>query len=173
MKRSSSGRASLIGPKLSVPARMWGCRETSGRRECCTSRVSAARRHATLLSMTPSSRLRRLLLPLFAALVMPASAAAAERPTAHTSYVAGEVVVRYERSADRTARAAVQRETGVGGPRVFAPRTRVLTIRDGQSVSETLRELRARPDVATASPNPIARASAFVPPDPGNAGVPG
>ena len=123
--------------------------------------------------MTPSSRLRRLLLPLLAALAMPASAAAAERPTARTSYVAGEVIVRYERSADRAARAAVQRGTGVGGPRVFAPRTRVLTIRDGQSVAETLRELRARPEVATAAPNPIARTSAFFPPDPGSAGVPG
>ena len=39
--------------------------------------------------------------------------------------------MRYERSADRAARAAVQRETGVGDPRVFAPRTRALTIRDG------------------------------------------
>ena len=56
---------------------------------------------------------------------------------------------------------------------MFAPRTRVLTIRDGQSVAETLRELRARPEVATAAPNPIARVSAFVPPDPGNAGVAG
>jgi serine protease len=56
---------------------------------------------------------------------------------------------------------------------VFAPRTRALTIRDGQSVAATLRELRARPEVATAAPNPIARVSAVVPPDPGSAGVPG
>jgi serine protease len=67
----------------------------------------------------------------------------------------------------------VQRETGVGGPRVFAPRTRVMTVRDGQTVSETLRELRARPEVATAAPNPVARASAFLPADPGMAGTPG
>ena len=81
--------------------------------------------------------------------------------------------MRYERSADRAARAAVQRETGVGRPRAFAPRTRVLTIRDGQSVAETLRELRARPEVATAAPNPVARATAFIPADPGRAGRPG
>lgn len=122
--------------------------------------------------MTPSHRLRLLLLPLLAVLAAPASAAA-EGPTAHASIVPGEVVVRYQRSADRAARAAVQRETGVGAPRVFAPRTRVLTIRDGQTVSETLRELRARPEVATAAPNPIAHASAFLPKDPGTAGTPG
>jgi serine protease len=88
-------------------------------------------------------------------------------------YVPGEVLVRYERDADRADRAAVQREEGVGRPEVFAPRTRVLRIRDGDSVAETLRELRARPEVATAAPNPIARASAFLPQDPGNSGVVG
>src|SRR5688572_25629241 len=123
--------------------------------------------------MTPSRLLRLLLPAALAVLALPAAAPAAPRPTAHASYVPGEVIVRYERSADRAARAAVQRATGVGGPRVFAPRTRALTIRDGQSVAETLRELRARPEVATAAPNPIARVSAFVPPDPGNAGVAG
>ena len=64
--------------------------------------------------MTPSHRLRLLLLPVLAVLAVPASAAA-KGPTAHASYVPGEVVVRYQRSADRAARAAVQRETGVGG----------------------------------------------------------
>jgi serine protease len=123
--------------------------------------------------MTPTRRLLLSMLLAPAVVALPSAASAAPRPTAHTSYVPGEVIVRYERSADRAARAAVQRETGVGGPRVFAPRTRALTIRDGQSVAETLRELRARPEVATAAPNPIARVSAFVPSDPGNAGVPG
>src|SRR5918997_4485233 len=79
----------------------------------------------------------------------------------------------YDRSADRAARARVQRKTGVGGPDVFAPRTRVLKIRDGDSVAETVRELRARPEVATAAPNPIARVSAYLPQDPGNSGVAG
>jgi serine protease len=123
--------------------------------------------------MTPSPRLRLLLLPALVALSLPAAAQAGARPTARANYVPGEVIVRYERSADRAARAAVQRATGVGKPRVFAPRTRALTIRDGESVAATVRELRARPEVATAAPNPIARVSAIVPPDPGNAGVPG
>ena len=60
---------------------------------------------------------------------------------------------------------AVQRSTGVGRARTFAPDTRVLKIRDGESVAETVRELRARPEVATAAPNQIARlASASSPP---------
>ena len=123
--------------------------------------------------MTPPRRLRILLIATLVAFAMPGAAASAQRPTAHSSYVPGEVIVRYARDADRAARARVQRATGVGNPRVFAPRTRALTITDGQSVSETLRELRARPEVATASPNPIARVSAYFPQDPGNAGVPG
>jgi len=119
--------------------------------------------------MTPPSLLRPLLLSALAALCVPAGAAAQAPP----GYVPDEVVVRYEPSADRGDRAAVQRQTGVGSPRVFAPRTRALKIRDGESVAATLLELRKRPEVATAAPNPIAHASAFIPTDPGNAGVPG
>jgi serine protease len=120
--------------------------------------------------LTPLLRSRRLpaaaLAAAAAALALPGAATAAD-------YVPGEVVVRYERSADREARAQVQRETGVGDPEVFAPRTRVMKVRDGETVAETLAELRARPEVATAAPNPIARVSAFVPSDPGNSGVAG
>src|SRR5215210_3006267 len=123
--------------------------------------------------MTPPSLLRPLLLTTLAALCLPAGAAAEAPSAPGPAYVPGEVVVRYERSADKGDRAAVQRQTGVGSPRVFAPRTRALKIRDGESVAATLRELRDRPEVATAAPNPIARASAFIPTDPGNAGVPG
>jgi len=97
-------------------------------------------------------------------LLAPASSeAAAKRP----SYVPGEVVVRYAPEAGRRARAAAQRGTGTGAPRVFAPRTRVLKIRDGESVAATVAELRRRPGVLSATPNHIARASGFVPNDPG------
>jgi len=113
----------------------------------------------------------RLLLTVVVSLLATPSAAGVEpggTSTRHTevavaaapgggSYVPGEDVVRYARDADRRERAAVQRDTGVGDPRVFAPRTRVLQIRDGDSVAETVRELRARPEVASAAPNTIAR----------------
>ena len=121
--------------------------------------------------LTPSSRPRLLLGSLLSAAVLlgaPGTAAAED-----AAYVPDEVVVRYERSADRSDRAAVQRQEGVGEPEVFAPRTRVLKIRDGESVAETVLALRQRPEVATAAPNPIAKVSAYVPPDPGNSGVEG
>ena len=81
--------------------------------------------------------------------------------------------MRYERGTSRREEAAVQRATGVGAPKAFAPRTRVLTIRDGQSVADTVRELRARPEVATAAPNARAHLAGFIPRDPGRAGVDG
>jgi serine protease len=98
---------------------------------------------------------------------------AAERGSVATesdgAYVPDEVVVRYARDADRRDRAAVQRAVGAGEPRVFAPRSRVLTIRDGDSVAETVRELQARPEVASAAPNAIARIGQFIPNDRGRA----
>jgi serine protease len=80
----------------------------------------------------------------------PAGAAAAE-------YVPGEVIVRYERGA---AAAGGAGERLPGGAHKVA-------IRDGESVPETVRDLRERRDVAYAVPNYIAQASAFVPNDPG------
>ena len=85
----------------------------------------------------------------------------------------GEVIVQYRKSADRHDRAAVQRQTGIGAPKILAERMRVLKIRDGQSVPATVRELRARPEVLAAAPNVIAHASGWIPPDPGRAGVAG
>jgi serine protease len=108
---------------------------------------------------------RPLLLAAFGLAVLAPPAAAAD-------YVPGEVIVRYAGDAGRAERAATQRATGVGAPRAFAPRTRVLRIRDGQSVAATVAELRRRPGVATAVPNYLARAS-FYPADPGNTGRPG
>ena len=120
--------------------------------------------------LTPS----RLLPTLLAALgVLLAPAAAGAEVNARTSaapYVPGEVVVRYERGADH---AAVERAAGVGQARTVAPRTRVLRIEDGASVAATVRELRARPDVATAAPNATARIAGFIPRDPGSADTEG
>jgi serine protease len=80
----------------------------------------------------------------------PAGAVAAE-------YVPGEVIVRYEGRAAATGGAG---ERLPGGAHKFA-------IHDGDSVPETVRELRERRDVAYAVPNYVAHASAFVPNDPG------
>ena len=116
----------------------------------------------------PTSRLRRVTwLSLLIAGALTAPAWAGEE-----AYVPGEVIVRYEPGADRSARAATQRATGAGAPDVFAPRTRVLRIRDGGSVAGTVRELERRPGVAAAAPNYVAR-TGFVPNDPGFGDTPG
>lgn len=112
------------------------------------------------------------LLPCARIVGLCAAALALGAAPASADYVPGEVVVRYAPDADRGARVAAQRATGTGSPEAFAPRTRVLEIRDGESVAETVRELRKRPGVLSATPNHIARL-AFVPDDPGPAAVPG
>jgi serine protease len=86
----------------------------------------------------------RLLIPAvlgLSLLVMPGGAAAA-------GYVPGEVLVNYRDGA---------------GP----PGTQKLEIEDGESVRDTVAELRDDPNVAYAVPNYLARASALVPNDPG------
>jgi len=87
--------------------------------------------------------------------------------------VAGQVVVRFKRGVSASERAAVQKAVGVGHPEAFAPRTRLLTIKDGASVAATVRELRRQPAVATAAPNKIARLTTVNPDDPGISGQPG
>jgi serine protease len=111
----------------------------------------------------------RLLPPLLAAVAALVAVPAAAQATAH---VPGEVIVQYRKTAGAAARAAVQRQTGVGQPRTIAPRTRVLRIRDGASVAAKVRELRARPEVRSAAPNPIAHIAGWIPPDPGRSGGP-
>ena len=118
------------------------------------------------------------MLPVLAGLVAgvlvlaPGAHAARPAPNVHTGsvYVPNEVIVRYAPSADRRVRAAAQRSTGTGQPHVFAPRTRVLQIRDGESVAQTISELERRPGVLSASPNLIAHTSGFAPNDPGQPG---
>jgi serine protease len=109
--------------------------------------------------------------------VLAGPAAAADTRAAivppNQTQVAGQVVVRYKRGTGAHAQAAVQRAVGLKSPQTFAPRTRVLTIHDGESVAATVKQLRALPEVATAAPNAIARASSFLPNDPGMAGTKG
>jgi serine protease len=102
---------------------------------------------------------------------VPGAAASTGGPNVHTgtAYVPNEVIVRYKANATRAVRAAAQRATGAGQPKVFAPYTRVLKIHDGESVAATIAELERRPGVLDAYPNVVAHAS-FVPNDQGQAG---
>ena len=130
--------------------------------------------------MTMPPRALPILIALVAVLALPAAAsadgraamsAATARPGA--TQVAGEVVVRFREGVGGHARAAVLRAAGVGHARAFAPQTRLVQIRDGESVAATIRELRAQPEVATAAPNKIARISGYIPRDPGLSDQPG
>ena len=95
----------------------------------------------------------------------PAPVAASARPA-----VPGEVVVKYDDGTTREQRAAVQSQTGTGDPEPIARQSRVLQVRDGESVAETVRELRRRGVVKYAAPNVVARAAGFFPDDPGKGG---
>jgi serine protease len=128
---------------------------------------TASLRHRASPPPLPAFLRRPLIVAASALAMAPAGAHAA------TAHVPGEVIVQYRKSADRAQRAAVQRATGVAHPRVLASHTRVLRIRDGASVAATVRELRARPEVKAAAPNAIARASDWIPPDPGRIDAPG
>ena len=133
---------------------------------------------ALRLNISSPVRLLSVLAGLVAGVLAlaPGAHAARPAPNVHTGsvYVPDEVIVRYAPSADRKARASAQRSTGTGQPHVFAPRTRVLKIRDGESVAQTIAELERRPGVLSATPNLIARVSGYAPNDPGPpGGVPG
>ena len=102
---------------------------------------------------------RLLLLCTLAALALPAAAAAQD-------YVPGEVIVRYEGGTNPTAEAASERVVGTDTAQTLPSGAEKLDIEDGDSVQETISELRRDRNVAYAVPNWKARAAAFVPNDP-------
>jgi serine protease len=87
-------------------------------------------------------------------------------PAAAAEYVPGEVIVRYERDTGLAAKKSVERSAGVKAEQGLAGGARQLAIEDGDSVQETLSELRHAPNVRYAVPNHIARAAQFTPNDP-------
>jgi serine protease len=117
----------------------------------------------------------RLLLPAAAL-----CAALAATPAAAAPYVGDRVVVRYDEDASRAERAGVQRDTGTGFEDVLPGGARTLTIEDGDSVAETVRELEGEPGVKYAVPDfrlrkaqvaPPPPPGPFVPNDPGRGGA--
>ena len=91
----------------------------------------------------------------------------AAAPAASADYVPGEVLVGYERDADR---AAIQRAAGVRPTEVLPGGAEAVRIADGETMLETLADLRYRAGVRYAVPNQVARASGFLPNDPGRGG---
>ncbi|MBA2506228.1 MAG: S8 family serine peptidase, partial [Thermoleophilaceae bacterium] len=101
---------------------------------------------------------------LFSLLVLAALAAA---PAAHAEVVPDEVIVKYEDGTTASERTASRSDAGVGIKDALPGGSQQVTIEDGKSVEATVAELESDPRVAYAAPNPIARASAFIPNDPG------
>jgi serine protease len=124
----------------------------------------------------PASRIPLALL-LSACFLAPGAGVAAAADGAaprSVAYVPDEVVVRYAADAGKQAQAAVERATGAAGQQAIAPRTRVVPIRDGASVTQTIAELERRDAVLSATPNWKARiASTTFPNDPGRSNTPG
>jgi serine protease len=104
------------------------------------------------------------LLPVPIALL---AALALAAPAAASKYVPGEVIVRYEDGTSRSVESAVEDDTGTGAAQSLAGGSEQLEIEDGESVRDTLAELRRNPNVDYAVPNHVAHASQFVPDDPG------
>jgi serine protease len=99
------------------------------------------------------------------ALALPCSAQGA-------SFVPGEVLVQYEDGTSGAERVDAQEATGTKATEVLPGGGRKLEIRDGEGVRKTVEELEAQNGVESAHPNYRARASAFLPNDPGF-GAPG
>ena len=99
----------------------------------------------------------------------PAQAAAglgSSAAPAAPAYVPGEVIVRYDEGVERADRAEAQRRAGTRFAERVPGGSRRLVIRDGESVGETVDELRRDPRVRYVQPNHVVRA-AFTPNDRG------
>jgi serine protease len=104
------------------------------------------------------------LLPLIAALVVALAIPAGAQAE---GYVPDEVIVRYEDDTSGGVAAQVSEEAGAEAVQTLPGGSEQLQIDDGESVRETIAELRADPNVVYAVPNWKARAAATEPNDPG------
>ena len=94
------------------------------------------------------------------ALVAPSQAAAA------SPYVSGEVIVKYKDGTSGSVKQKVEAVAGTDTQQAIPGGSRQLEIEDGDSVKDTVAELRKDPNVAYAVPNYEAHASGLVPNDP-------
>ncbi|MFL5839466.1 MAG: S8 family serine peptidase [Thermoleophilaceae bacterium] len=83
------------------------------------------------------------------------------------SYVRGRVIVAYEHGLSAGQRASVARTARTVGGRRLPAGARLVRTRDGETVRSAIARLRADKRVRYAVPNYIARASDFIPNDPG------
>jgi serine protease len=96
------------------------------------------------------------------ALLAPSPAAGAP-----ASYRPGEVIVHFHPGAGPAAQASVESRTGTAAEDILSGGSQRLVIEDGESVQETLAELRREPAVQYAVPNFTARSAGLHPNDRG------
>jgi serine protease len=112
--------------------------------------------------------IRLALLGAIAALLLASPGpAAAESAGEAEPYVPAQVIVRYKPGVLQSAQSRIEIATGTHALATLGGGSKRLEIEDGQSVGETVSELRRHPSVAYAVPNYTARVSAFYPDDPG------
>jgi serine protease len=110
---------------------------------------------------------RRALLGAVAGIILAgATPAVAQQPPTPGTYVPGEVIVRYEAGTAQATQSSLESGTGTEAVGSLPGGNTQLDVADGESVAETISELRSDPRVAYAVPNYVARASAY-PNDPG------
>jgi serine protease len=103
---------------------------------------------------------------LVALLTLTALAVPAGATAAADDYVPGEVIVKYEDDTNAHAASTVEKLSGTDAQQNLPGGSERLAIEDGDSVPETISELRRNPNVAYAVPNWKAHAAAFIPNDP-------
>ena len=119
--------------------------------------------------MRPPRPISPLLPCLLAVLALGICAA----PASAAEYRADELIVGYADATDAAQQQAIQAAAGTqpADAPSPAPTARVVEVKPGQSITAAARELRARDGVVYAVPNYLARASGFVPNDPGRGGA--
>src|SRR5438477_8754085 len=91
-------------------------------------------------------------------------------PAAGAPHVPRELVVKYRVGTTSAERAKVRRAAGVQSARLVDGRTQAVRVLDGWSTADAAAKLRSDPHVVHAVPNYLAKATAFIPDDPGREG---
>jgi serine protease len=91
-------------------------------------------------------------------------------PAQGAPHVARQLVVKYRVGTSGAERDQVRRAAGVRSARVVDGRTQAVQVLGGQSAAEAAAKLRSDPRVVHAVPNYLAKATAFIPNDPGREG---
>jgi serine protease len=94
-------------------------------------------------------------------------AAAASVPTAGSSYVPGQLLVKYRAGTTRAERRSTRHEAGVRFAGMVSDASQRVTVGHDVGTLEAAARLEADPRVRYARPNFVARASTFTPDDPG------